>query len=88
MSLARQGHIVHGIDISSEMVAVAKSKSMGMPNISFDVEDMTRFIVRNKFDLMTCTFDSVNYVLDIGGIKTMFSRVPRFLKKSGLFVFD
>ena len=88
ISLAGRRHIVHGIDISSDMVAVAKSKSVGMPDVSFEVQDMTRFLVRDEFDLVACTFDSLNYVLDIDGVEAMFSRVASALKESGLFIFD
>jgi ubiquinone/menaquinone biosynthesis C-methylase UbiE len=88
ISLAKRGHIVHGIDISPEMVAVAKSKSPKIPNVSFGVQDMRRFVVRDKFNLITCTFDSLNYVLNIHGVKATFHRVASSLKKSGLFVFD
>lgn len=88
ISLADQANIVRGIDVSSAMVALAKSKSVEIPNVSFEVQDMTRFIVRDKFDLVTCTFDSLNYVLNSDGLRAMFSRVARSLKESGLFVFD
>jgi 2-polyprenyl-3-methyl-5-hydroxy-6-metoxy-1,4-benzoquinol methylase len=88
ISLASQGHTVHGIDISPEMVAVAKSKSVGIPRVSFEVGDMTEFVVRGKFDLITCTFDSLNYVLNTDGVRAMFGRIARSLMKSGLFVFD
>lgn len=88
ISLASCGHVVHGIDISSDMVALAKSKSANMPNVSFEVQDMTRFSVSGEFDLVTCTFDSLNYILSIDGVKAVFVRVATSLKKSGLFVFD
>jgi SAM-dependent methyltransferase len=88
ISLASRGHIVHGIDISSDMVALAKSKSLNVPNVSFEVQDMTRFVVQDEFDLITCTFDSLNYVLNIADVEAMFIRVAVSLKKSGLFVFD
>jgi SAM-dependent methyltransferase len=88
ISLAGQGHIVRGIDISPEMVALAKSKSGEIPNVSFDVQDMTKFVVPGRFDLITCTFDSLNYVLNSHGLRAMFGRVARSLAKSGLFLFD
>ena len=88
IALANRGHSVHGIDISPEMVTIAKSKSSGMANISFDVQDISRFHVRGKFDLITCTFDSLNYLLNIDDVKAMFCRVASALRKSGLFVFD
>jgi len=88
ISLANQGHIALGIDISPAMVALAKSKSAEIPNVSFEVQDMTTFIVPGKFDLITCTFDSLNYVLNSDGVTAMFYRVAHSLTKSGLFVFD
>ena len=88
ISLASRGHIVHGIDISPSMVALAQSKSANIPGVSFEVQDMTRFIVRGKFDVITCTFDSLNYLLNINDVGAMFVRVALSLKKSGLFVFD
>ncbi len=88
ISLAGRGHVVHGIDISSNMVALAKSKSVNIPNVSFEVQDMTKFIGQQEFDLITCTFDSLNYVPNIDGVEAMFISVARSLKKSGLFIFD
>jgi ubiquinone/menaquinone biosynthesis C-methylase UbiE len=88
ISLAGRGHIVHGIDLSSDMVALAESRSVSIPNVSFEVQDMTRLVVQDRFDLITCTFDSVNYVLNTDGVEAMFAGITRCLKRSGLFVFD
>jgi SAM-dependent methyltransferase len=88
ISMAKRGHVVHGIDRSSEMIALARSKSKGMTNVSFEVQDMTEFVVQDRFDIITCSYDSLSYVLDIDGLKEMFARVAMYLNKSGLFVFD
>lgn len=88
ISLASRGHIVHGIDISPSMVALAQSKSANMPGVSFEVQDMTRFIARGEFDIITCTFDSLNYLLNIGDVEAMFACAALALRKSGLFAFD
>jgi SAM-dependent methyltransferase len=88
ISLASVGHVVRGIDISPAMVVLAKAKSVGIPNVSFEVQDMTKFVVSGRFNLITCTFDSLNYVTNSDGVRAMFSRVARSLMKSGLFVFD
>ncbi len=88
VELANRGHYVYGIDISPQMIEIAQSKSMGLSNVSFEVQDMTLFAVEDKFDLATCTFDSLNYLLDTDGVKAMFYRITNVLHKSGLFVFD
>ena len=43
IELARKGHIVKGIDISPEMIRLANSKSTGLPNVFFEVADITDF---------------------------------------------
>jgi SAM-dependent methyltransferase len=88
VKLANCGHSVYGIDISPQMIEIAKSKSIGLSNISFKVQDMAQFCVEGEFDLLTCTFDSINYLLKTDGVKAMFCRVTTALHKSGLFVFD
>jgi len=70
------------------MIEIAKSKSMGLSNVSFKVQDMTQFCVEDKFDVATCTFDSINYLRNTDGVKAMFYRITTVLHKSGLFVFD
>ena len=86
--LAECGHFVHGIDISSEMINVAKSKSIGLSNLSFDIQDMVRFNVNGKFDLVTCTFDSINYIRKLNDLREMLFRVASVLYEVGLFIFD
>lgn len=88
IELAKRGHFVHGIDISPEMIELAKQKSMDLPNVSLDVQDMAEFSVEDEFDLATCTFDSLNYLLDIDRVKAMFGRVASALHECGLFIFD
>ena len=88
LELAQCGYIVHGIDISREMINVVKSKSIGLSNLSFDIQDMVRFNVDGKFDLVACTFDSINYIHRLGDLHKMFFRVASVLHERGLFVFD
>ncbi len=88
IALARRGHSVHGIDISPEMIAIAESKASGMSGVSFDLRDMRRLCIQDKFDLVTCTFDSLNYLLEMDDIKILFHRVCSVLRGAGLFVFD
>jgi SAM-dependent methyltransferase len=88
IELTNKGHFVHGIDISSEMIEVAKSKSLGIANIKFEVRDLRGFSSNSKFDLIICTFDAFNYLLDINDVKALFNDVAVSLKKNGLFIFD
>ena len=86
--LAENGHYIRGIDISPQMIEVARNKSPDLPETAFQVQDMTNFIIDDTFDLVTCIFDSINYVLDISGLSSMFNHVYSALNPSGLFLFD
>jgi len=88
LELAKCGHTVHGLDISPEMIGVAKPKSTGLPNLSFDIQDMAHFNVDGKFDLVACTFDSINYIREMSDLQEMLFRVASVLNDGGLFIFD
>jgi len=88
IELAQSGHVVRGIDSSPEMIRIAKSKAIKLSNLFFDVQDMTRFNVDGKFDLVTCTFDSINYIRKLNDLREMLFRVASVLYERGLFIFD
>jgi 2-polyprenyl-3-methyl-5-hydroxy-6-metoxy-1,4-benzoquinol methylase len=86
--LAENGHHVAGIDISPQMIEVARNKSSRLPDTAFQVQDMTKFQVDGTYDLITCIFDSINYVPDPAALFSMFNHVNAALKFSGSFLFD
>ena len=88
LELARCGHTVHGTDISPEMIDIAKTKAIGLPNLSFAVKDMTRFRSEGKFDMVTCTFDSINYLRRLYDVRKMMYSVASVLDSGGIFLFD
>ena len=88
LELAKLGHSVMGIDNSPHMIEIAKSKSTDNLDISFEIKDMTNFSMDKKFDLVTCTFDSLNYLVNLNNLKTVFSNAAEALNENGLFIFD
>jgi 2-polyprenyl-3-methyl-5-hydroxy-6-metoxy-1,4-benzoquinol methylase len=88
VELANAGHSVHGIDVSPQMIEIANAKSAGLSNVRFEVQNMAAFRVKGMFDLVTCTFDSINYLLVIDDVKAMLRRVAAAVRDSGVFVFD
>jgi SAM-dependent methyltransferase len=86
--LAKHGHTVLGIDASPQMVEVASVKAANSSRVNFDVQDMVYFQVVGEFDLVTCTFDSVNYLLEPAQVSEMLKRVAAVLRPSGVFIFD
>jgi len=60
VELERYGLRGIGIDLSSEMVDIARRKH---PTLDFIVSDMCSLDLERKFDLVLCTNDAMNYLL-------------------------
>lgn len=85
--LARLGSVpeLTGIDQSSEMLAVARSK---VPRARLIEGDMRAFSLGQRFDVVICVFDSLNHLLFFGDWEQMFEVVHQHLVAGGLFIFD
>jgi len=88
LELVSRGHFVYGIDISPQMIEIAKLKSKGAKDAKFKVKDMSRFSFEQIFDLATCSFDAINYLDSLDSVKSMFRCVYSALKPGGFFIFD
>ena len=56
--------------------------------IEFSQQPLTSFTLPQKVDLVTCYFDSVNYLLNPKELKKCFRAVERALYPGGYFIFD
>lgn len=89
VAMAKKGFRVTGVDRSPQMLQFAKERAeRENAEVEFLLQDMRRLLFDERFDLATCWFDSLNYVLELEGIQKTFAGVHRALKKAGLFVFD
>ena len=76
---------VTGIDLSTEMLAVARTK---FPEATFVQADFTAFELSETFDLVVSVFDSLNNLLDPRDFRRCAERVLEHLEPGGLFIFD
>lgn len=83
--LVRRAYTVMGVDISAELVAIARER---IPEAEFVVSNITEFTTGRKFDAALSTFDALNHILELADLTESFRRVHRTLKPGGLFVFD
>ena len=83
--LAEEGLEVCGTDISEGMIRIAREK---YPDIPFEVSDMTCWHPDRKWDLVTCTGDALNHVLEPKDLEKVFRSVRDALTPGGWFVFD
>ena len=86
VALAQRGHRVLGVDLSPEMIAVARAKQA--EGATFEVADMLSVRAGRQFDLALCTFDALNYLLEPADLKTFLANVADHLRAGGTFIFD
>ncbi|HEX7042266.1 MAG TPA: class I SAM-dependent methyltransferase [Patescibacteria group bacterium] len=80
-----QTHTIYGLDISKDMINIAKSK---LPKAKLYVKDMTNFNLKKKFDVVLCFYDAINHLISFKSWEKMFLQVSNHLDKNGIFIFD
>ncbi len=87
LRLSQAGYHMTGLDLSGEMLAVAKEKTAG-ENITYSKQDMTSFYFEEMFDAVISVCDSMNYLLGEEQFYNTLYRVKEHLKEGGCFLFD
>ena len=83
--LAEHGIASAGMDFSSGMIDIARSRN---PRIPYEVADMTTFRPEAQYDLVTCTGDAVNHIAQLSDVEKIFRNVYAYLAPGGYFIFD
>lgn len=83
--LAAEGLEVSGADLSEGMIRIAREK---YPDIPFEVADMTCYVPKRSWDLVACTGDALNHLLDPADLRKAFRAVRDCLAPGGWYVFD
>lgn len=88
--LAKRGCQVLGVDRSQAMIEEARRKAddAKASGLRWKQADMVDFQLGERFPLMTCLYDSVNYLLSEEDIARCFERVREHLLHGGGFIFD
>lgn len=74
-----------GMDFSSGMIDIAREAD---PEGHYDVADMTTYCPVIQYDLVTCTGDAVNHIMDIHDVAKIFRNVYAYTAPGGYFIFD
>ena len=87
---AAAGYRVTGVDRSPQMLAQAGKQvaEAGLQEVSLVEADMRDFALDEPADLVTCMYDSLNYLLEETDLLTAFRRAEMALRSSGLYIFD
>lgn len=86
MQFSALGYDVIGVDLSTEMLSVAKEKPH--KNIEYLCQDMCELDMYGTIDVTVCVLDSINHLDSKENILRCFSSVSLFCDPEGLFVFD
>jgi len=83
--LEEHGIAASGMDFSSGMIHIARSRN---PRIPYEVADMTTYRPGTPFDLVTCNGDAVNHIAKLSDVEAIFRNVYDYLAPGGYFIFD
>ena len=74
--LKLKGYDVCGLDLSQTILEIASEK-MKINHLDFPLYnmDMKDFKLNKKFDVITCFFDSINFLASLDDVKKMFNTV-------------
>lgn len=87
--LATKGYEMIGIDLSEEMLCIAKEKARTAElDILYLQQDMTEFELYGTVDSIIAVCDSMNYILDDEELIEVFRKADNYLEPGGLFIFD
>lgn len=89
VALAKEGYRVTGLDLSSDMLALAEGRALAEgAEIEFLEGDMTELGEVGVFDAVTCYSDSLCYLPDEAAMLAAFRGVWQNLTAGGRFLFD
>ena len=92
--LADAGWDVTGVDAAPAMLALAQEKAAAQRSpgsarfVQGNMRDFAGLLPLAAFDLVTCTYDSLNYLVIESDLAACFAQVARALAPGGLFVAD
>jgi SAM-dependent methyltransferase len=84
--MSNYGYKLTGIDLSEEMIAIARSKAI--ENAQFQVGNATDFELDKKFDIVTSLFHVLSYQTTNDNVRSMIKNAAMHLSEKGLFIFD
>ncbi|MBC7233945.1 MAG: class I SAM-dependent methyltransferase [Chloroflexi bacterium] len=89
VAFAQQGWEVYGVDASAGMLEQARHKAAQWGQaVAFSQQDMRQFVLPHPVGLVTCLYDSLNYMLTLDDLQLVFQCVAAALLPNGVFIAD
>ena len=89
VAMAQRGLAVTGLDQSKAMLEIARLNAQeAWVSVRWIRKDMCKMRFEQQFEMLTCFFDSLNYLLKMSDLKAAFDGAFRALKPGGTYIFD
>jgi SAM-dependent methyltransferase len=85
LELLREHYDVAGLDLDPELLAIARER---LPGVELHEGDMTDFDLGRRFDVVTCLFSSIGYVVTVERLHEAITAMARHLERGGLLVVE
>lgn len=86
--LAKAGYDMIGVDVSEEMLGIARQAESTGADILYLNQDMREFELYGTVGAVVSICDSMNYITEEEDLRKVFSLVNNYLDPGGIFVFD
>lgn len=83
--LTQAGYSVTGVDLSQEMLAIAKNKNS---NCHYLLGDAREFFIDKKFDVVVSLFHVLSYQTSNTDVNDFMKTISKHLKQDGVAIFD
>jgi len=74
-----------GLDLNREMLKIARKKC---PKSIFVAGDMNSFKMKDRFDVITCLFNSMNHLSNLSILEKTFNNLYQHLKIGGVLIIE
>ena len=87
--LAKRGYDMIGVDLSPDMLNVARNKAAEQKlDVLYLCQDIREFELYGTVDAIICTLDVLNYITEPKELDRVFALVKNYLNPDGIFIFD
>lgn len=89
VTMSNRGYDMIGVDVSTEMLDVARSKNNTGKDILYLCQDMRNLDLYGTCDAFLCMTDGFNYITSKEALRKIFKRIRTcFIEDDGIFIFD